>query len=69
MKITIEYKLYELRTQKRLTLRELSLLSGVSKSMINNIENNIGNPTVMVMCQLATALDVKPSDLYTYIVE
>lgn len=66
MKITIEYNLYEIRNSKHLTIRKLSMLSGVSKSMINNIENNKGNPTVMTMCQLAVALEVKPSDMYRY---
>lgn len=66
MKISIEYTLYEIRNNKNLTVRELAKLSGVSKSTINNIENNKSNPTVMVMCQLAIALHVKPSDLYTY---
>lgn len=69
MKIKIEYKLYELRRKKKLTIRELAKLSGVSKSAINKIENNIGNPTVLIICQLAVALNVKPSDLFEYIID
>ncbi len=69
MKIKIEYKLYELRRKKKMTIRELAKLSGVSKSAINKIENNIGNPTVFIVCQLAVALDVEPSDLFEYIID
>lgn len=66
MNIAIEYYLYEIRIKKRLTIRELAKMSGVSKSMINNIENNKCHPTIMIMCQLAAALNVNPSDLYSY---
>jgi transcriptional regulator with XRE-family HTH domain len=66
MKIVIEYKLYDARRNKSLTVRELEALSGVSKSMINCIENNNANPSVITMCQLAVALGVEPKDLYTY---
>lgn len=69
MKITIDYKLYNVRMNKRLTIRELEALSGVSKSMINSIENNKANPSVIIMCQLAVALGVEPRDLYSYKVE
>jgi putative transcriptional regulator len=69
MKITIDYKLYNVRMNNRLTVRELEALSGVSKSMINSIENNKANPSVITMCQLAVALGVEPKDLYTYKVE
>lgn len=34
----IKYHLFDLRKQKNLTERELSALSGVSKSQINNID-------------------------------
>jgi transcriptional regulator with XRE-family HTH domain len=66
MKIVIDYKLYDARRNKSLTVRELEALSGVSKSMINCIENNNANPSVITMCQLAVALGVEPKDLYTY---
>lgn len=69
MKITIEYKLYDVRISKRLTVRELEALSGISKSMINCIENNKANPSVITMCQLAVALGVEPRDLYSYKVQ
>jgi transcriptional regulator with XRE-family HTH domain len=69
MKITIDYKLYEIRIKKRLTIRELSRISGVSKSMINNIENNKSNPSVLIICQLAVALKINASDLFSYCIK
>lgn len=58
------YRLYEIRNQKGLTVRELEKLSGVGKSTINRIESNISNPTVKVICQLALALECSPRDLF-----
>lgn len=55
--------LWELRTAKKLTLRELEELSGVSKTHINDIENGKTSPTVRTLELLAAALQVKPTDL------
>lgn len=66
MHIKIEYNLYQKRIEKGYTIRKLSNLSGVSKTLINNIENNMANPTMLTMCQLAVALNAKPEDLYSF---
>lgn len=60
----IVYKLYEIRTQKGMSLRKLEELSGVGKSTINRIENGEANPTVDIICQLAVALGCQPCDLF-----
>jgi len=60
----IIYKLYEIRTEKGLTLRDLEELSGISKSTINSIENGEANPTIAVICQLADALKCRPEELF-----
>ncbi len=44
----------------------LLILPGVSKSTINNIENNRYEPTLLTICMLAEALQVAPEDLYSY---
>lgn len=62
----IIYHLYDIRTERKLSIRELSVLSGVSKSQINNIENGKQSPTVYTLCCLAEALNVSPHDLFTY---
>lgn len=47
---TISYNLYVLRVERKLSIRKLSELSGISKSQINNIENGKQNPTVYTLC-------------------
>ncbi|RHO06509.1 XRE family transcriptional regulator [Clostridium sp. AM22-11AC] len=63
---TISYNLYVLRVERKLSIRKLSELSGISKSQINNIENGKQHPTVYTLCCLAEALNVPPYDLFTY---
>lgn len=60
----VVYKLYEIRTQKGMSLRELEERSGVGKSTINRIENGETNPTVEIICQLAAAIGCSPYDLF-----
>lgn len=66
MNIDIEYHLYQIRSGKGISSRKLAELSGVSKSTINNIENNRFEPTLRTICMLAQALQVSPEDLYSY---
>lgn len=63
----IVYKLYEIRTEKGMSLRELEELSGIGKSTINRIENGEANPTVEIICRLAVALGCQPCDLFQII--
>lgn len=57
-------RLREVRTEKGMTIRELSEASGVSKSHINYIEKEDTRPTLTILCQLAKALNVKVSELF-----
>ncbi|MGZ8218560.1 helix-turn-helix domain-containing protein [Methylomagnum sp.] len=50
--------LRELRKERGLSLNELSLASGVSTSMLSQIENGRSTPTVAVLWKIAKALDV-----------
>ena len=61
----IIYNVYQIRTQKNMSLRKLSQLSGVSRSQINDIENNKHHPTVLTLCLLAVTLEVSPYALFT----
>nr|DAH16641.1 MAG TPA: helix-turn-helix XRE-family like protein [Caudoviricetes sp.] len=58
------YKVWQLRTAKGYSLRELEEISGVSKTTINNIENGKANPTIETLLLLAKALDVDLSALF-----
>lgn len=56
--------LYEVRTAKGYSVRELAKKSGVSKTAINNIENQKRSPTLETLKRLADALDCHIEDLY-----
>ncbi len=53
----------ELRTSKNLTLDQLATQSGLSKSMLSQIERNKTNPTVGTLWSLTQALGVDIADL------
>lgn len=60
----VEILLKELRLKKNMTLRELELRSGVSKTQLNSIELNEKEPTITTLVRIAKALDVDIKDLY-----
>ena len=53
-----------LRKRKNMTLDELSSKSGVSKSILSQIERDLSNPTVATISRIAAALDEKLSDFF-----
>lgn len=55
--------LMNLRKKKKLSRRALSEMSGVSAAYITAIEGDRRNPTLEVLHNLATALNVKVSDI------
>lgn len=65
VELKVKYHLKELRNKKNLTVRELEVASGVSKSQICNIEREIKHPTVYTLCLLAFALEVEPYKLFS----
>lgn len=60
----MEILTWQARTQKKLTLIELSAMTGISKTTLNNIENGITSPTLWQLETIAKALDVKMTDLF-----
>ncbi len=60
----VEILLREVRQKKNLTLNKLSEKSGISSTHINDIENNLKSPSLLVMIRLAKALDVEITELY-----
>lgn len=54
----------QVRWDKNMTLRQLSKLSGVSTSTINDIENKIKVPTINTLCDIARGLGVPVTDLF-----
>ena len=53
----------EIRNRRGLTIRELSKKSGIAVSHITKIEAQRANPSALVLCKLASALDVNIADL------
>lgn len=62
----IKYYVWEIRKKKQLSLKELSVLSGVGKSTINDIETGkIINPTFYTIYKLSLGLNVNLYDLFS----
>lgn len=55
-------RLQELRKAQDLSLDDLSRRSGVSKSMLSEVERNRSNPTIAVLWRLASALGISLTD-------
>ena len=60
----VEILIKEVRQNKRVTLNKLSEKSGISSTHINDIENNIKSPSLLVMIRIAKALNVEITELY-----
>ena len=60
----IEILLKEKRKEKNLTLAQLSEKTGISKTHINDIENNLKEPSLSMVIRIAKALDLKIEELY-----
>lgn len=59
-------KIKEIRSEKGLTQKELSKLSGVSSSYIGDLERNEKIPSIVTICRIAKALEVDVKELFTY---
>jgi transcriptional regulator with XRE-family HTH domain len=60
----LEMKLWEVRTAKGLKLEAMAILTGISKSTLNNIENGKTSPTLVNLEKIAKGLDCKMWDLF-----
>lgn len=63
----IEILLKERRIEKKMTLAQLSEKTGISTTHINDIENNIKEPSLSMVIRLAKGLDLEISELYKVI--
>ena len=60
----VEILLKEKRKEKKLTLAQLSERTGISTTHLNDIENNIKEPSISMMVRIGKALGLKVEDLY-----
>lgn len=61
----MQIHIWQLRTEKKLTLRQLGELSGVSSSEINVIENGKVSPRLDTLELLAKGLDISIHELFS----
>lgn len=62
----IEFYVREIRKKRRMTIEELSAISGVSRSAIILIENGKADPKLSTVISLAKALRVEVGELYDH---
>ena len=60
----VEILLKEKRKERNLTLAQLSDRTGISTTHINDIENNLKEPSISMLVSIAKARDLKIEDLY-----
>lgn len=60
----MKLRIWEERTKKRVSLKQLSMRTGISKSALNNYENGKRYPNIEQLERIAKALHVKISNLY-----
>lgn len=58
--------LYQVRTERGLSAKELSRRSGISRTHILRIENEWSNQTLRCLCKLADAMDVEVGELFEH---
>lgn len=59
------FNIKNIRLNKNITLYKLSKMTGLSRTYLRNIENNIDtNPTVSVLEKIASVLEVNIKDLF-----
>ncbi len=57
--------IYEARQRKNMSLRTLSEKTGISKTTLNNVENQTVSPTLEQLKLIAVVLDTKITALFT----
>ncbi len=56
--------LWKIRSSKRVTLMELSRCTGISKTLLNDIENGKVSPRLSALESIAKCLGVRITDLF-----
>lgn len=56
--------IWKIRTERKITLIELSEMTGISKTTLNEIENQKRDIKLRQLERVAKALDMKMQDLY-----
>ena len=62
----IKILIYEVRIKEGLSLRKLSELTGISKTRLNDIENEKRSPTLDELERIANAISIEVTDLFIH---
>ena len=60
----IKILIYEARTKEGLSLRKLSELTGISKTRLNDIENEKRSPTLEELEKIANVIGIEITNLF-----
>ena len=60
----VEMLIKDVRVKKNVTLKRLSILTGLSTTHLNDIENNKKRPSLYCLILIAKALKVNITELY-----
>lgn len=58
----MEIYLAEIRNEKKISLRQLSIMTGISKTTLNDIENGKVSPTFLQLEKISRAMHLKIGD-------
>lgn len=64
----IKILLKKIRTERKMSLEELSAKSGISKSHLNYLERGEKEPSLSVVIRIALALNIDEKELYEVII-
>ena len=56
-------RLEQYRKEKCMSIRELSLRTGISRTYLTAIEEDIYNPSLKIICSLCKVFGITPNDL------
>lgn len=60
----IEFQIKEIRKNNKISLKKLSERTGISKTHLNDIENNLKMPSLLICIIIAKALKKDIKDIY-----
>lgn len=66
-RILLGRRIAQIRMDKGLSQDKLAWEGGLARSFIGEVERGLRNPTLINICKLADALDVKAADLFSLI--
>lgn len=58
-------RIHELRTNRKLSQEQLALRSNITPTYLGLLERNLKNPTLKVIEQLCTAMDISLADFFS----